>query len=315
MSFRILFVVLGLFACKSHGESFVFEEMTVPFYSPRMKIEWKAPTNGLPSSVALLKVIPATFSPTMLENLKSLAEGAALKVNSAQGTVQIYRRDEASPSLENVPDEQRAYELGTNLLFRLALPVAEITMENNTRLKAEFYETTRGYFDKAAHKLVKQKSRMRVEFQRQIGGIPWDEQNFQVQFGANEKIQALDLSWAGFEISKKSPLASPQQIIDWIKEGRARVFEIESTGQRSIRTSDIREISIRRAELRYAATTRREGTGEKTLAAVVQPYGLLDVHARLASGDPADFILICPVSSDALTSQKRTAEEFNVFTE
>jgi hypothetical protein len=43
-----------------------------PFYSKNLRVEWKLPTNSLPATVRVFKIVPANFSRRTISNLMNL---------------------------------------------------------------------------------------------------------------------------------------------------------------------------------------------------------------------------------------------------
>lgn len=238
------------------------EKIGEPFYCEKLQVEWRVATNGLPATVTIFKVVPASFSPAVISNMvrlgsftsaervrsfllamlfpKSLAyrssdESVSLSIMPSHGLISFSTEGDFTTSSESVPSQTRAFELGTNILKQLELPAGQLQTGGDQQPRAWFYPGTRGHGDKQTHKLIVEPRSMGVEFRRNLDDIPCDDEHLHIQFESRERIASLELCWHGVKALKRCPVATKEQIMTWIKDGRARVGYSVMTGARWIK--------------------------------------------------------------------------------
>lgn len=292
-------VVQGVLALCAHGVTLPFEQEYVePFYAPKAKIVWAA-TNPLPVTARIFKVVPANFSPTALSNLAAMGGTADPK----RGRMNLYRETDGNLPLEKVPDRARAYELGTNLLAKLEIPANEM-MSDEGKPRAGYYAGTRGRMDKATRQMITEPRSMGVEFQRVIEGVQCFGQCVRIQFESQEAMTQLEVRWHGLQREKTCAVATTDQIISWIKEGRARAHPVETTGQRWINVADIKKATIRQARLCYDADP---------IQSRLYPYVGLEIEIEFSPGDTESLGVSCPIITEALSRPICETGEFNIY--
>lgn len=283
-----------------------FEKQYVePFYTPDAEIVWAA-TNSLPPSVRVLKVVPANYSAAAISNLKLLGG----KADAKRGWMSVYREMEEPQKLQDVPEMARAFELGTNLLARLEIPLTELETDG-LRLKARYRPGWRGRFDKITRQHVSEPCLMGVEFRRVLDGLLCHGQYVDMQFKSQETLSHLEVKWHGLLPVASHAAASPEQIVAWIKEGRARAHPIETTGSRWIKTADIKRVVIRNIQIIYDAGSHL-GLFDSP-PRYLYPYAGLLAEIEFAPGDVETVGLSCPITKAALCRPSRKAVEFNIL--
>jgi hypothetical protein len=299
-------VVQYLSSFCSQAVTLPFEQNDVePFYSPELQVVWSA-TNKLPNTVKIFKVVPANFSASAVSNLTAM--GGA--VNHKLGWMNLYKPTDDRSPLENVPDKARAFELGMNLLAKLEIPIGELMSENG-KVLAGYSPGTRTHMDKATHKAITEPCTMGVTFGRVLNGVVCFGQQVHIQFESQETVTQLEVRWNGVEANKTSVIATPDQIISWIKEGRARAHPVETTGQRWIRVADIKKVTIRQVNLCYDASPDWENT--KKIPNYLYPYVAIQAEVEFSPDDHETVGISCPVIKEALSDAIRKSSEFNIF--
>jgi hypothetical protein len=299
-TFLITVAVQCLLVLRGQAVTLPFEKDAEPFYSSKFQVVWAA-TNSLPATVRVFKVVPASFSPTAISNLTVIGGSADLK----QGSMNLYQPADTRLPLEKVPDKARAYELGMNLLARLEIPAAEL-MSQDGKTMALYSPGTRSHGDKATHKMITEPCTMGVEFRRALDDFECFGQQVRFQFESREKLTQLNGRWCGVQPMQSCPIASADQIVTWIKEGRARAQSVETTGQRWIKVADIKKVTIRDIEVCYDAS-------EDLLPTSLYPYANLTVEVEFSKDDREMIGLFCPVIKEALSRAIRKSSEFNIF--
>ena len=311
-----------------------------PFYCEKLQVEWDVASNTLPATVAIYRVVPALFSPTAISNLvqlgsftprdrvrsfvlavvypKALAfknsdETATLSIAPSLGTIEFSSEADSTAPLENVPTQTRAFELATNILNQLELPTGEFQTGGEYQPRAWFYPGTRGHRDKQTRKLIVEPCSMGIEFRRKLDNIPCDDERLHIEFESRERIRHLELHWHGVKPAKRCPVATKEQIMAWIKEGRARVFDAAVTGARGLSVCGIKRLTIKGMSLHYSPVTFYGEDGKERTVNRLYPYAVLDVEAELGPGDKEKFPLFCPVAAEGLNPTLRKSGGFAVF--
>lgn len=281
------------------------KEYVEPFYTPNAEIVWVA-TNSRPSTVRIFKVVPANYSAVAISNLALLGG----KADAKRGWMSLYLVMEEPQKLEGVPDKNRAYELGTNLLAKLEIPLTELETDGQ-RLKAGYRPGWRGRFDKATRQHINEPCVMGVEFRRVLDGVLCYGQYVNMQFKSQEMLTHLEVKWHGLSPEASHDVASAEQIIAWIKEGRSRAHPVETTGSRWIKTADIKRVVIRNIQIFYDAGSHL-GLFESP-PRYLYPYAGLLAEIEFASGDVETLGLSCPITKAAMCRPSRKAAEFNIL--
>lgn len=299
-------VVQCLSALNAQAVTLPFEQNYVePFYSPKFQVIWAA-TNQLPATAKIYKVVPANFSSSALSNLAALGGSA----NPKLGAMNLYKPTDGRLPLEKVPDKARAYELGIGLLAKLEIPTGELMSEGGKPV-AGFSPGTRSHMDKATRKMITEPCTMGVHFRRALDCIECYGQQVRVQFESQETMTQLEVRWCGVQADKTCVVATPDQIISWIKEGRARAHPIETTGQRWIRVADIKKVTIRQVRLCYDAEPDVENL--EKLPNYLYPYLGVEAEIEFSPTDRETLSISCPIIKEAVSSANRKTSEFNIL--
>lgn len=326
------------------------------FYSEKLQVEWKVGTNSLPPTVAIFKVVPASFSPAVISNVvrmtsftssdriqsfgpgedappgsvffRSQNERSWLNIVPFYGGIRLDARNDLQPpdDFEQVPDEARAYELGTNILRQLELPPGEVQIRDDQQPRAVFGAGTITHgvagprpgdlVPRGVHPRISHRSMMRVSFGRQLDNIACDLNPgaLEVEFGSHERVTRLELTWPGVHAEKRCPVATGDQIMAWIREGRARVQSLDGPMEaRSVAPTGIKRLTIKGIRLHYSAFIILSEDGEEKPADRLYPYAVLDTEAELGPGDTETFPLFCPVIPEGLPPVSHESSNFSVY--
>jgi hypothetical protein len=333
----ILTIAQCLMAMSSQAARASFDEKGYPFYSKKIEFVWTAPTNQLPATLRVFKPVPSKFSANVISNLirlsgftdqdrtfktytgekfskdvlafRSQDERSSLTI-APGGFVNLYNPDlsDFKKPLEKVPDQKRAYELGLSILQQLEIPTNQLITKEDGQLKAWFYPGTRGCFDKTKGEFVTEPNVMGVEFRRKVDGIYRIRQHIHIQFENQEKITQLELHWADLQPVNTWPIASPEQIISWIKEGRARAQSLEGPMEaRWINVADIKKVTIQEVTIYYDAGDDEEASH------YFYPYATLKAEAELSADDKETIWLFSPIIKDGLSRIAKKSDGFSVY--
>lgn len=282
-----------------------FERDGEPFYSSKFEVVWAA-TNQLPKTVRIFRVVPSNFSRSAISYLESIGGFVAPK----QGAMNFYKPGDAGMLLTNVPDKTRAYELGTNVLVVLGIPFLELENDNG-RVRSWFSPGTRGRFDKMTRQHITEPRTMGVSFRRTVDGLQCNGQEVSLRYETGESLTQLEVRWHGLQPTKDCAVSSPDQIISWIKEGRARAHAVETTGSRWIKVADIRKVAIRDVIICYDATP--DWRNDDRLPGHLYPYANIQSEIEFSSEDREIVWFSAPIIKEALSRPIRKDSEFNIY--
>jgi hypothetical protein len=152
---------------------------------------------------------------------------------------------------------------------------------------------------------------MGVQFRPMLDGVECFGQQVRIQFESQEAITQLEVRWHGVQPDKTCAVASPDQIISWIKEGRARAHPVETTGSRWIKVADIKKVAIRQVRLCYDADPNWENP--EKFPNYLYPYAIIEAEVEFSPDDRETLGISCPVIKEALSSPNRKTSEFNIL--
>jgi hypothetical protein len=320
------------------GEEIPLDYIGHPFYSPNLIVEWKLATNSLPATLRIFKIIDGSFSQTAISNLMRLGgfsetnrvrtdsrgdkipdnelcfrnfnDRHFLSIAPANGTVDLYTPDFSTAMPEGVPDQTRGIDLATDILKQLDIPTDQL-IKTNGHFKTWCYPGEMTMYPKGAEPITRRSS-MGIEFRRMLDGIPCTVEDVHIDFERNEKITQLQIRWHGVKPSKPYPIASFDQMADWIKEGRARVNDLEGPiGGRFLQPAGIKKITVTGISLYYTGSSHFSArAGDDVPMSRMYPYGVLQADAELSPDDHETIWLFCPITKGALSSVSRKSDEY-----
>ncbi len=297
----VLAVLLVDFAAKA-ALPFEDDPDNVSFYAPKAEIIWAA-TNELPAHLKIYKTGPAKYSPAVQSYVLNL--GGHIDTNTGL----IFFRNRTNYMMQvmtNVPDANRALELGKIMLKNLEIPTNELSKAD--LLKPRYYPgfVTRG--DPETHKLITEPSDMGIDFRRVIDGIGCLGQEVHFRFETREELGDFDIKWFQLIPVKEIAVATRNELVAWIKEGRARVMEVQFSGERRIKVADIKQITICDVQLSYDA---RYNFRLEKYPIQLEPYAEVIADIEMAANDRATITLFCPISKEALSRKIQKNKDFN----
>lgn len=261
MTSRIIILLLGLGSAMSSVAQLSLGAFGEPFEGQNVEIIWKVSPDDVPASLDTFRVLPTTFSDEVVSNVIDLCGfrdvekvgaifsgvtdgksvfyqepypgkpvlGKSLRVVPANGYINYFNPEGSSlPGVpaQGVPSQERALELAMSLLPKLGITETELAHKPNSRQLAYLVTAkTNGRFDKAQKKIVQEVAARGVILFRQINGVsfsgPGDCSGLRVEFGNNAQIKELAVTWRNLKPEKVETTATPAEIVQRIKLGRA----------------------------------------------------------------------------------------------
>jgi hypothetical protein len=283
-----------------------------PYHPPDIEIAWNAPTNDLPADLWVYRVIPQTLSPAVISN--AMAVGSFMTADAIKSPFPIPIQDThllcfrtsrggsrslyIAPSLgwmkyekatdykelgKEVPSDEAVGNLAMNVLFQLGADRSQV-VERKSRWAASHGDT-----DSTGTKLTETIYSRGATLDRRVDGIPMPGEGLLVNFGNYAEVKSFNFSWRNLQPYEAHRVATPQQIGQWIKQGRA--FWLASGSERED-FSQARKLTTTKITLFY------RGNNEMEPQRLVYPYARLEVTADLGKTN-ATLYLQCPIISDA----------------
>jgi hypothetical protein len=227
------------------------------FQPVHFEIIWAAPTNKQPTALWIYRNIPQEFSTRAISNLMIMGSFTAhdarklsdeergidkqglafsneeetrfLGISPALGliTYQDQKAGDMTKPASGVPSEAKVKKLALKFLEQIGIPQSNFatTSQKKGDLLSFKDQRTRGYFDKAKKKFVEEADYRGIFFVRRVDGVNFAgigvAGGFYVGFGNSGKIAKLELVWRNLQPYQRYETASPEQIMAWVKEGKA----------------------------------------------------------------------------------------------
>lgn len=315
-----------------------FDSIYEPFYSKRIEILWAANTEHLPSEFRVFRRVRKDFPSQVVSNLMALGpftESDRRKPDSGligrSSPWQVYALENASRYLSfrpdtgmaffgddseldgggEVPDRDRTAELAIEMLDRFGVQKADLYKDENAQGPARYFmEHSGSGFDKSAGKLVHRVFARGVVFTCAINGVQatgLGAGEMRFEFAGSSKLRKVELFDPGLRTVGRFRAATQDQIIQWIREGRARVGSYETTGQRRVNVAEIRKLTIKGVEPAYFFPQVDERGWRE-----IYPYLRLAAEATISETDVEDVYLACPAVSAGLPDALKITGEFAV---
>jgi len=271
-----------------------------PFDGKNCEVTWGAPTNELPASVKILKVVPAEFTPVVISNLlqaadlpakskrQPMSEGVVrekdafrfgdksesqyLEFVPSQGSIILYRRaiyTNAHP--KSVPADADARTRALALVRMMGISRSELATGPDGDVAFNFATGTRLVQDEASGQWLTNVVHRMVSVNRRIGGLPVSgPAGISMRFGEEGKLGYLTVVWRAVRPDKECVVPTPAEFIDRIKSGRALVRNHQAT--------IYRKLAVKKVSLCYWEydNSRRQDT--------IYPFAVLETEASRDDG-------------------------------
>jgi len=317
--------------------------LTRPFYAPALNVQWAAPTNDLPRTVIVFHVVADERPEVTVSNLMEIGrfrlsdrvksfdpemrfpkdvyafraadDGRTLVYFPRQGKADfdnqsVFHGPGSDEKVEGVPDEAAALKLALRLLPQIGILTNEMVKTASGMVRCVFPAGSWGRTDKDSGREVSYVDRRGVGFTRSLDGKEVDGQRAVfVEFGNDAALGRLQVRWCTLRTKGSYPVATPSQILRWIREGRATVSSLSGpTGARYVRVADIRKLTVTSIQPRYP------GMDEDNPPKFVYPYAFLTARAELGTNDSEQVFLYCPLIAEGLPKAQRPARaDFSIY--
>lgn len=309
MSFRLILLCVGLGSTTSGVAQLSLESFGEPLEGQNVEVVWKVSPEEVPASLKTFTVLPSSFSSQVISNVIGLCAfknaekiwmifnetatgkaaqyqepypgkpvlGKSLRIVPANGYINYFNPTASSlPGVptDGVPSRERALQLATNLLPKLGIKESEIAHKPNSQELLYFVtEKRNGRFDKQQKKAVEEVAARGVILFRQVDGVsfsgPSDSGGVRVEFGNNEQIKELVVTWRSLKPEKEEAIASKDEIVQAIKLGQAVIKLPDGLGN----MAKLKSVTITGLKPYYFGESGTEPQ------AVVFPYAMLTASA------------------------------------
>lgn len=248
-----------------------------PFPGDNVEIVWGAPMNKLPTDLGIFKVLPAVFSQNVISNIVALGEFkqpekvfAALQ-KAAKGQTASYQEAETGKYIsispergrisylnhrakagsrepaEGIPSKPKTLELALDLLEKFGISRTNLACKPESEdLLLLHIQEEHGSFDKSEGKVVKRTVMNGVMFYRAVNGVAFSGigpcGGAMVRFGNYAKVCELEIVWRNLKLDRPVSIASQEQFIRWIKDGKANIEYGEGVDPRQIKKLAVTQI-------------------------------------------------------------------------
>jgi hypothetical protein len=313
---KLLGGVLMLFASDALALQPDLTEMGHQFGAKGVEIIWQAPTEQLPKKLTVSRIKPRHLSLEVISNLVTLArfnkpeeaftalrpaangrqarfqEDKPLRgvlINPESGYISVANSGaEALPRepVHGVPKKDELLALALALMSKLDINPLELARKPGTD---EFHLAhilgEQGSFDKEARKVVKRTVKQGIILARAVDGIAFNGRGscggVTVCYGNNHMITSLEVVWPRLEAERSVGVVNKDQLLQWIKEGKAVIDE-------GVEANQIRKLTITQIVPCYLGKHPLEDQK------IVYPYAEMAAKADLG-GSNAVVRLSCPI--------------------
>ncbi|HWD94254.1 MAG TPA: hypothetical protein VG938_18125 [Verrucomicrobiae bacterium] len=302
----------------------------VHFQRTNLVVRWKAAKRPWPKTLWTYKIVPTHFSPAAISNVTALADFGGyekrdygrngfflgnwygtpqLRVSFVAGEIQfdnrVSERNYSPTNLaKDVPGTNRLLQLTTNFLPKVGISLGEVARRANGQLKIGWhdndyteYRTDNGNVTNIEYRTV--------WVWRALDGVenPGMNTDCQISFGEHDKVVQIRLEWPSVERETQFAAATPEKIIQWIREGKAaqsRVFTSPGGAEIPIDWSKVKSLTITNAEAKYwgPSLRDREFVNQPLFPAWVRPDARLQGIVNTGTTN-LNVQILCPVIDES----------------
>jgi hypothetical protein len=308
---------VGGLAFASNGPA--FESSFPKFQVNHPEIVWAAPTNQSRAALWVYKVMPQNFPVAAISKLMALgsftneivttkdplyfaneSNTCNLVVQPLQGWIRYSdyyappnhwdRTNHLWEQVAGVPDNAKVEKLGLKFLKQFGIGPADLAQKANGYLLTFGEKQTRGYFDRRRGKYIDDEVIARgVFFNRRIDGVNFAGIGIgggcEIMYGNHAKIADFKLVWRNLQPYEHRQVASPDEIMQQIREGKAVM-----THKNLVKPAEIKRMTITDCAPLYMSAD-----GEETQD-FVYPFAQVEAVADFGYTN-AEIQLYCPILS------------------
>jgi hypothetical protein len=241
------------------------------FHPKDIEIVWAAPTNTRPPALSIYKVVTQTYSPAALSNLMAL--GGFTEADRVRGTGMISFRDKQKtrflnllPStgwirywdnnatdtykkqIQGVPSDAEVLEKTVRLLNQIGISRSDLATKPHSDDLLAFREEGRtDRFNKAKDERVSEIYLRGAFLIRRLDGINFAGTGVaggcHAAFSLQGKLSWLEVVWPNLVKYDTKPVATAEEMAQWIKDGKAVLTHRNLIDARAVRKLTITEVA------------------------------------------------------------------------
>jgi hypothetical protein len=298
-------------------------EKFAPNFSTNTAILWQAPTNSLPVSLWIYKRLPPQpFLAAVISNAITIAAlqdrgipkpstnnfyiwtppdccgvGRSIFGIEPAKTQIFFSSTNQNFSTENLPDDKTVKKLAFNYASLLGLGKANLIPQNifcSSNAIENGVKSTNGCYSKG------------VFLSRELDGVTFysnggvdEADGFSIEFGSHGQVRAFSLVWPNFERNQNGKTASPQEIINCLRERRIIVIpnpDEETYFERLKYLSQAKTFTITKMTPRYGEGVFGEVPTNDIPPRSIIPFAEIEAVANVGNSN-ATVKLISPILS------------------
>jgi hypothetical protein len=323
----IILIWLCLLRTAGFSQSLPFMGHEAKHLQPtNLVVRWRAQRHPWPERLRTYRVVPTKFSTEAISNLMAMGsftekdkrdfwpsgkDGvifekpfSSLRISFVGGEIE-YSSPYKTELAKNVPGTNDLIRLTTNLLQSIGIDASEIARRDDGRLRITWPDPTDSYtfFYPPDHTIISNIQSRMVLVGRALDGVQCrgDGGDARIEFGEQGVVRSLWLYWRSVERERSYSAATPQKIIQWIREGKAfQMHMIASDGrERVIDWPAVKSLTVTNATAYYWGDSffERERAGKPILPSRVYPYA--EISGTVDIGATNIYVeIMCPVIDD-----------------
>lgn len=314
---RFLIAIMQAVALTAFAAEPPLRDFCEPFKGEACEVVWEAPTNQIPVSVKLLKVVPTKFSSNTVSNLLQMAgltqkdkkrlprdgvlgekdvltyankeDTRHVDIIPSQGTIGLTKdRPFAKIPKEmpvGVPDDKQALNLALEILKQIGISQSELATDSNGKPHLTFSEGSVLHKDKSSGQVVTNVVDRAIMLSRQIDGIPfWGTGGISMKFGNEGQLAHLEATCRAIKPDKDCPVPDAAGFTRRIKLGRALIRKEQSNAA-------YKKLTITKASLYYWESSGSEPQNQ------IYPFAVLEAKTD-QQGEDSNVQLFVPFANE-----------------
>jgi len=203
-----------------------------------------------------------------------------LKISTKEGWVRYGDSKAEGIPIHGVPSFNEVERLAITYLYSFGCDTNQLLAKPRPRIET----TTTSYKKRDGEEVGKEASRRGLILFRQIGGFQIPGEYLSIDFGNNARVCNLSLNWKNVNLLKQCDTVNSDQIMAWIKNGKATVSPDVDP-----RVAKAKSLAIKGVSVCHTLGNSQD---------LFYPYALLEVVAVLENEATLSFQLSCPILAD-----------------